>query len=183
MRWDEPRGGCGRRWPGAHGTAWLADGGSVTAAIPGRGAKGTYLSLGPTCRHDQSQCFWAFARWAPWAKVGSGGHWPGRGSSAAGCTWGALCRTRPPTSSRPGRGDICLEQGTHSSPPCAVLPRWLAPLPCWKVLCAVGAQKVLRRCHPHSSHLPLPLRLWGRASDRRLGEGSGSGTEQYQKLS
>lgn len=33
-------------------TAQLADSRIVTAAILGQAAKGTYLSLGPTCRHD-----------------------------------------------------------------------------------------------------------------------------------
>lgn len=136
--------------PGACGAAWLADGSDV-GCHPGEGAVGTYLSLGPTCRCGCSQYFWALALLAPWAMVGSGGDRPGRGSSGAGCTWGSLCRTRPPTSSRPGGGDICSEHRMQSSPPCTLLPAGPA------------SQKALKR-PLHSSGLPLPLETLSRAT-------------------
>ena len=142
----------------------------MLAAVPGEGGWGAYHSLGPTCRRGWSQCFWALARSAPQAAVGSGGDWPGRGSSGAGCTWGSLCRTRPPTSSRPGRGDSDSEHRIQSGLPGRCSLPALPPL----LLERAG------RCagHPEGSQgataflLPTPpSRLWteGRGAGGRAG--------------
>lgn len=97
-------------------SAGLPDDADVTGC-PGRQAEGTYLFLGPTCRCGRSRSFWALALPVPLAKVGRGGHQLGQGSSGARYTWGALCRTRPPTSSRPEWGrELLGAQDAEESP-------------------------------------------------------------------
>lgn len=144
-RGETPGGATWRRWHR------LAPGPKIMCS-PGRADRGSYLSHGPMCRLDWFPCFWALAQLAPQAKVVSGGHQPGRGSSGAGCTWGALCRTRPQISSRPEGGDTCLEPGCRA-PPCSRLPR-RPPSP---LSAKLGCSQQVR---PASSSLPLPRRLW-----------------------
>lgn len=82
----------------------------------------SYLSLGPMYRHGWLQRSEAGVLWAPQAEVGNGDHQPGQESSAARCTWGDLCRTRPLTSSRPVKErDTCLESRKWSclAPACS----------------------------------------------------------------
>lgn len=150
MNQHEPRGESGGYRPGTHGTAWLADGLNVNC-YSGRGAKWTYLSLGPTCRLDWSQCAWALARQAPQAEVVSGGHQPGLASSGAGYTWGALCRTRPLIFSRPGWERHLLRRQDAEQPSLHGAPTEAHPP------LLVQSCKVLKRCHLHSSSPTLAL--------------------------
>lgn len=154
----EPRGDCGSHWPGAHGTGWLTA--RMSAAITTERANGTYLSHGPTCRLDWSQCFWALAPLAPQAKVVSGGHQPGRGSSGAGCTWAALCRTRPLTSSRPERGETAAQSAECRAAPHTAHPRRPA-CPPW---CKAGKCSVEATCNL----LPAPPPWDSGGSGKRL---------------
>lgn len=91
-----------------------------TTGAPRR-AQGSYLSLGPMCRHGWFRHPEAVFRWAPQAEVGSGDHRPGQGFSGARCTWGALCRTRPLTSSRPVKERHVLRVQEVAAPPFPVV--------------------------------------------------------------
>lgn len=76
------------------------------------------------CRHGWFQHSEAVFLWAPQAEVGSGDHQPGQGFSGARCTWGALCRTRPLTSSRPVKERHVLRIQEVAPPP---FPVWFSP--------------------------------------------------------
>lgn len=146
--------GCGRAWPGAHGTASLAENLNI-GCYSLRGEKRLTSPSGPRVDSTGLSASGLLLGWLHWQRPEVGVISPARGLQRQDVLGEPFVEPGPRPLPDLGGGDTCLEHRMQSGPPYTVLP-CTPSLPSWWEGGKHSAPWASRKCSMDVTCLPFP---------------------------